>query len=136
MDTLSQAENESVTEDMLKIFLEAFNRHDLDAIMTFFTEDCVFDMPRGPHPFGQRFVGKSQVREGLGLRFKGIPDVHYGDDSHFISAKGDLGVSKWLLAGTSTSDEKIEARGCDLFEFDTRQGKIKVKDSYWKIVQR
>ena len=26
----------------------AFNRHDLDAIMSHFTEDAVFESPRGP----------------------------------------------------------------------------------------
>jgi ketosteroid isomerase-like protein len=140
MDVVSEkVENEThsklVTVDMLRSFLDAFNRHDLDAIMTFFTEDCVFDMPRGPHTFGQRFIGKSAVREGLGSRFKGIPDVHYGEDRHFVSASGDRGVSEWLLTGTSTKGERIEVRGCDLFDFDTTVGKIKIKDSYWKIVQ-
>src|SRR5947209_994431 len=89
-----EKETQSVTEDMLKIFLEAFNRHDLNAIMTFFTDDCSFDMPRGPNPFGQRFIGKSAVREGLASRFKGIPDVHYGDDRHFVSVSGDRGISE------------------------------------------
>lgn len=123
-----------VREEMLKTVLEAFNRHDLDAIMRFFTEDCSFDMPRGPTPFGKRWTGKSGVREGLASRFKQIPDVHYGDDRHFVSAWGDRGVSEWLLTGTSTSGERIEVRGCDLFEF-SEDGMIRRKDSYWKIVQ-
>lgn len=104
--------------------------------MNFFTEDCSFDMPRGPYPFGQRFQGKLAVREGLATRFKGIPDVHYGDDRHFLSASGHRGVSEWLLTGTNTSGERIEVRGCDLFEFNEEEGKIKRKDSYWKIVQK
>jgi ketosteroid isomerase-like protein len=37
---------------LLQAFLEAFNAHDVDAIMSFFTEDCVFDTPRGPAPEG------------------------------------------------------------------------------------
>jgi ketosteroid isomerase-like protein len=113
---MSDQEKSAVTEDLLRIFLEAFNEHDLDAIMTFFTEDCTFDMPRGSDPFGKRFVGKKAVREGLASRFEGIPDVHYGDDRHFISASGNRGASEWLLTGTSTSGEKIRVRGCDLFE--------------------
>jgi hypothetical protein len=32
----------------LKRVLEAFNRHDLDAIMSHFAEDCVFESPRAP----------------------------------------------------------------------------------------
>ena len=120
-------------EELLRNVLDAFNRHDLDAIMSFFSEDCRFDMPRGPHPFGLRYKGKHGVREGLAGRFNGIPDVHYGDDRHFVSASGDRGVSEWLLSGTSVSGERVEVRGCDLFEFDGH-GKIRVKDSYWKIV--
>jgi len=126
---------EVVKESTLKEFLEAFNRHDLDTIMNFFAEDCRFDSPRGPNSFGKRYQGKSGVREGLANRFSGIPDVHYGDDRHFLSKFGDRGVSEWLLTGTSVSGEKIEVRGCDLFDFD-RDGKITVKDSYWKIVER
>jgi SnoaL-like domain len=36
----------------LQAFLDAFNAHDVDAIMSFFTEDCVFDAPHGPAPGG------------------------------------------------------------------------------------
>ena len=49
---------------VLQEFLDAFNAHDVDAIMSFFAEDCVLDMPRGPGPGGRRLVGKEQVREG------------------------------------------------------------------------
>ena len=34
--------SEHVTVELLKAFLDAFNRHDLDAIMTYFGDDCVF----------------------------------------------------------------------------------------------
>ena len=56
----------------LEALLDAFNAHDLDAIMSFFTEDCVFDTPRGPAPGGHRLVGKQQVRKGFQARFDGI----------------------------------------------------------------
>jgi ketosteroid isomerase-like protein len=68
----------AMTVDTLRQVLDAFNRHDLDGIMEYFSDDCSFDFPRGPEPYGQRFAGKAQVREGLASRFKGIPDVHYG----------------------------------------------------------
>jgi ketosteroid isomerase-like protein len=45
--------------------LDAFNAHDVDAIMSFFTDDCVFDTPRGPAPGGHRLVGKDEVRKGF-----------------------------------------------------------------------
>jgi steroid delta-isomerase-like uncharacterized protein len=124
----------TITVDTLKQVLDAFNRHDLDAIMKYFSDDCSFDFPRGPRSFGQRFVGKAQVREGLASRFKGIPDVHYSDDIHWISNDGTKGVSEWTLTGTTSSGFKLEVRGCDLWEFS--EGKISRKNSFWKIVEQ
>ena len=98
--------------------------------MAFFADDCVLVMPRGPSPGGRRLVGREQVREGIQSRFDGLPDVHYGDDRHWIC--GDRGVSEWTLRGTRPDGERIEVRGCDLFEFSG--DRIAVKDSYWKIV--
>jgi ketosteroid isomerase-like protein len=114
----------------LQAFLDAFNAHDVDAIMSFFAEDCVMDMPRGPAPGGQRLVGKREVCEGIRSRLEGIPDVHYGDDRHWTC--GDRGVSEWTIRGTRVTGERIEVRGCDLFEF--ADGRITRKDSFWKIV--
>ena len=130
----TKSQEMTVTVETMKQVLDAFNRHDLDAIMEFFSDDCSFDFPRGPEPWGQRFVGKAQVREGLAGRFKGIPDVHYGEDLHWISADGNMGVSEWTLTGTTTSGVKLKVRGCDLWEF--RNGKITRKNSYCKIVER
>ncbi len=121
----------SVSTETLEEILDAFNRHDLDAIMTYFAEDCTFDLPRGPDPWGERFKGKSQVRAGLARRFEGLPDVHYGEDRHWVS--GDRGVSEWLLTGTTKAGVKVRVRGCDLWEFC--EGRVVYKDSYWKIVE-
>lgn len=118
------------TTAVLQGFLDAFNAHDVDAVMAFFTDDCVFDMPRGPAPGGRRLVGKEQVREGIQSRFDGIPDVEYVDDRHW--ACGDRAVSEWTIRGTQRTGERIEVRGCDLFELE--DGKIRRKDSFWKIV--
>jgi len=117
---------------MLEDLVAAFNAHDLDRVMTFFSEDCVLEMPRGTEPWGTRLEGRAAVREGLAQRFAGLPDVHYGDDEHWIC--GDHGVSKWLLAGTRPSGERVTVRGCDLFDLAS-DGRIRRKDSYWKIVE-
>ena len=119
-----------VATPSLEAFLDAFNAHDVDAIMSFFTDDCVLDMPRGPTPGGRRLTGKEDVRKGIQSRFDGIPDVHYGDDRHWSC--GDRGVSEWTIRGTQATGERIEVRGCDLFELT--DGKISRKDSFWKIV--
>ena len=118
--------------ETLQAITDAFNAHDLDAIMEFFADDCSLDMPRGPDAWGTRLVGRAAVREGLAARFAGLPDVHYGDGRHWVS--GDLGVSEWLLTGTRPDGEHVRVRGCDHWEF--RNGEIVRKDSYWKIVEK
>ena len=117
--------------DAARSLLNAFNAHDLEAIMEFFADDCSLDMPRGPDEWGQRFIGKAAVRDGLAMRFKGLPDVHYSDDRHWSS--GSMVVSEWLLTGTRLDGEKVRVRGCDHYEFC--DGKIVRKDSYWKMVE-
>jgi len=118
--------------EVAKAIFDAFNAHNLDAIMEFFAEDCSLDMPRGPDQWGQRFVGKAAVREGLATRFKGLPDVHYSEDRHWGS--GNMVVSEWLLTGTRAGGEHVRVRGCDHYEF--RDGKVVRKDAYWKIVEK
>ena len=133
LEVQTNTQEMKVTEATLNEILDAFNRHDLDAIMEFFSDDCSFDFPRGPESWGQRFVGKAQVREALAGRFKGIPDVHYGEDRHWISADGNMGVSEWTLTGTTVAGLRLNVRGCDLWEF--RNGKVTRKNSFWKIVE-
>jgi len=118
--------------ETLERLLQAFNAHDIDAVMSFFSDDCVLEMPRGPHSYGLRMQGHEDVRKGLASRFSGIPDVHYGDDRHWVA--GTRGCSEWLLTGTHVDGNRIEVRGCDLFEF-APDGKIARKDSYWKRVE-
>jgi ketosteroid isomerase-like protein len=110
----------------------AFNAHDLDRIMTCFADDCVLEMPRGPDPWGARFEGKEAVRSALAGRFEGLPDVHYGEEEHFVDEAAQTGMSKWLLTGTTPQGERRIVRGCDFYSF--RNGKVAYKDSYWKIV--
>jgi ketosteroid isomerase-like protein len=120
----------SIILECLDGLAAAFNAHDIDAVMDYFAEDCSLDMPRGPEPHGSRFLGKDEVRRGLMTRFETTPDVHYGELENF--ACGDVGVSKWLLTGTTPDGIKIRVRGCDFYTFG--DGKVTRKDSYWKIV--
>jgi ketosteroid isomerase-like protein len=49
----SEEDGESTDrEQMLRRVLVAFDEHDLDAIMSHFAEDCVFETPRGPDRWG------------------------------------------------------------------------------------
>ncbi|HET8718312.1 MAG TPA: nuclear transport factor 2 family protein [Nocardioidaceae bacterium] len=117
---------------VLTELLDAFNAHDLDRIMDCFADDCVLEMPRGPHPWGSRYQGRAAVREGLATRLRGLPDVHYADDEHWRC--GEHGVSRWLLTGTTADGREVRVRGCDLLDL-ADDGRIVRKDSYWKIVE-
>lgn len=117
----------------LEQICEAFNEHNLDKIMSHFTEDCVLEMPRGNQPWGSRSEGRENVRKALATRFEGLPDVHYGNAHHFVDDGANTGISKWTLTGTRRDGQRIEVWGCDFYTF--RQGKVTRKDSYWKIVE-
>jgi ketosteroid isomerase-like protein len=114
---------------MLEAIATAFDQHDLDAIMVHVADDAVFEGPRGPDPWGQRFVGAAAIRDAFAARFAGIPDIRYREAAHFVD--GDRGASEWTLSGTTTDGQRIEVRGCDLWTF--RDGKVVKKDSFWKI---
>jgi ketosteroid isomerase-like protein len=130
---LNEGDDEMDIRSTLTEICDAFNAHDLDRIMSFFAEDCVLEMPKGDKPWGSRHEGKADVRAALAGRFKGLPDVHYGDGEHFADPDANAGMSKWLLTGTARDGRRTEVRGCDFYTF--RDGKVIRKDSYWKIVE-
>ena len=115
--------------EVIRAITTAFDEHDLDGIMAHFTDDAVFESPRGPDAWGQRFVGRDEVRNAFAGRFAGIPDIRYTDAEHFVD--GERGASEWTLSGTMTSGQRIEVRGCDLWTF--RDGRVAKKDSFWKL---
>jgi ketosteroid isomerase-like protein len=114
---------------VLRSIAAGFDGHDVDAILDHFADDAVFESPRGPDAWGQRFVGRQEIRHAVAGRFSGIPDVRYQQDDHFVD--GDRGASEWTLSGTTTEGQRLELRGCDLWTF--RDGKVVKKDSFWKI---
>ena len=114
--------------ELLDRFADAWNRHDLDALMSMMTDDCVFDASAGPHVDGQRSEGKPAVRAAYAAVFETFHDAHWASARHFIA--GDRGVSKWTFTGTHRDGSRVEVNGCDLFTF--RNGKIAIKNSYRK----
>lgn len=117
-----------VSIDLLVSFCEAFNRHDLDALMAHMTEDCIFDASAGSEQQGRRYVGREAVRGGFAEVFTSFPDSQWEEGRHLVT--GDRGVSEWVFRGTRLDGTRVEVNGCDLFTF--RDGKIAVKDSFRK----
>ena len=117
-----------VTPEFLQGFAGAWNRHDVDALMSFMTDDCVFEASGGPEVWGTRYVGRDAVRAGYAEVWSTFPDAHWGNARHVVA--GDRGVSEWSFTGTRTDGSRVEVNGCDLFTF--QDGKIAVKNSYRK----
>jgi len=53
-----------VTVEMLQAFADAWNRHDPEALMSFMSDDCVFEASAGPEVAGTRYVGREAVKAG------------------------------------------------------------------------
>ena len=118
----------TVTAESLQAFANAWNRHDVDQLMSFMTDDCVFEASAGPNACGARSVGRNAVRAAFEEVWATFPDAHWGNARHFVC--GDRGVSEWIFTGTRRDGTRVEVQGCDLFTF--RGGKIAVKNSYRK----
>ena len=113
---------------MLDRFADAWNRHDLDALMSMMTDDCVFEASAGTDVNGQRSEGTQAVRSAFAAVFEAFPNARWANARHFIA--GDRGVSEWRFTGTQKDGKRVEVNGCDLFTL--RDGKIAVKNSYRK----
>lgn len=124
---MAQSEKK-VTEAFLQSFADAFNAHDIGAIMQHMTEDCVFEASAGPDREGQRFTGQQQVRKAFEEVFATYTDAQWSHAKHFVA--GDRGFSEWIFTGTKPDGTRVEVTGCDLFTF--RDGKIAIKNSYRK----
>ena len=90
-----------VTADFLDAFAAAWNRHDVDAILSMMTPDCVFEASRGPEVKGTVYVGQEEARRGIEEVFATFPDAQWNSLKHFIA--GDRGVSEWVFTGTDPS---------------------------------
>ena len=117
-----------VTTDVLQAFADAWNRHDADAVMSFMTDDCVFDASAGADVCGTRYAGPEAVRTAFEEVWSTFPDAQWRNARHVVH--GDRGFSEWTFTGTARNGARVEVNGCDVFTF--RDGKISVKNSYRK----
>src|SRR5688572_4697247 len=80
------------TLEAIERFHEAFNRHDVDAIMDAMTPDCVFENTR-PAPDGTRLEGQDAVRGEWEDMFRRSPFARIVAEEMF--AAGDRGIVRW-----------------------------------------
>jgi steroid delta-isomerase-like uncharacterized protein len=114
---------------LLDSFADAYNRHDVEAIMAHMADDCAFFSYFGPDAWGERFVGRDKVRQRVAAGLADFPDASWEVIGHFVS--GDRGVSEWTFRGTKRgTTELVERAGIDVFTF--KDGKIQIKSTYQK----
>jgi ketosteroid isomerase-like protein len=121
--------------DYLKLLddiTDAFNRHDWDRVVSFFSEDGHWLASKGPEPrVGRTLRGKAAIKDYLIARHKLFPNLQWVNAKHWVM--GDKGLSEWIVQGSNAAGEKIDWVGCDLWEF--ANGKVTKKDTYWKVIE-
>ena len=125
---VNTAMDHAAMDKLMDDIVDAFNRHDVNAIVDFFAEGGVFQTARGIHNFGERIIGKARIGEFLTKRFASVRDMRWEGVKNWHA--GNRAVSEWRVQATSPSGERIDLLGCDIYEFEN--GKIKVKDTFWK----
>jgi ketosteroid isomerase-like protein len=115
------------TVEVINQFNEAFNRHDVQAVMALMTEDCIFDNTYPP-PDGERFEGQEAVRRFWEEFFRSSPDAVF--QSEEMITFGDRCVIRWRYDWTSTDGSRAHIRGVDVLR--VRNGKVAEKLAYVK----
>ncbi len=118
----------AMTAERLAEFGEAWNHHDVDLVMSYMAEECAYYASFGTTPSGTSYVGREEVREGVGRFFEAYPDGRFIDSSVFVV--GDRGAAEWTFVATEPDGTAMKTRGCDLFEFEG--DKVKTKDAFRK----
>lgn len=111
--------------DLLDGFLDAYNRHDIDAILGYCTEDVVWE-----DPTAGILHGRQRVKAALANVFQAFPDMAFARDevSYFMSLDGTRAASAWQLTGTmngpmnppgyAPTGGKIDIKGVCLYELE------------------
>ena len=118
--------------DLMKAISAAFNSRDVDRIVSFFAEDGVFCLARGPEAVGRTLSGKAVIRKALADRFAVIPDMRWENEEYILA--GDRAISVWTVRGKSADGEELNYQGCDIYTFN-KEGKIAHKNTFWKQVE-
>jgi ketosteroid isomerase-like protein len=120
--------SKTLTTQHLDALFDAFNRHDVDGVMSFFSPDCVFDGVAGPDVFGKRFDTTKDIAAAFAGVFASFKDARWDVYGSFIA--GDRAVSEWKFSGTQADGQRVEADGVDIFAH--KDGLITRKNAFRK----
>lgn len=107
-------------------FNDAFNKHNVDAVMALMTQDCVFESTEPPD--GKRYEGQDAVRGIWADLFTSSPGAVFEGEEIF--AAGDRAVVRWRYRWTNADGTEGHVRGVDVVK--VRDGKVAEKLSYVK----
>jgi ketosteroid isomerase-like protein len=104
-------------EQLIQRYFDAFNRHDLEAVMECFHRDpCIVD------PNGKRLEGREEVQRHYETGFALFPDGRC--DLRMCTGNSGHGVAESVFCGTRERFGKVvEAHGAEVMEIV--DGKIK-----------
>ena len=114
------------TKTLVEEFSAAWSRKDVDALMAYMTDDCVYQASVGPEP-GETFRGRAEVRRGIEKPLS--HDATGESRAGRVIVAGNFGISEWSYV-FDVDGRTQEVRGCDIFECEN--GKIKRKDAFRK----
>ena len=80
---MTKQSNEATVE-LLEAFADAWNRHDVDDLMSFMTDDCMFESSGGDDSCGTRYEGIEAVRNGYSKSWQDFPDARWHNARHFL----------------------------------------------------
>jgi ketosteroid isomerase-like protein len=106
-------------------FNDAFNSHDVDAVMALMTDDAVFEGTTPPD--GERYEGAPAVRAFWETFFTASPTSHF--EAEDLTAAADRCVVRWIHRWQDDSGAH-HVRGVDLIRVS--DGKVAEKLAYVK----
>lgn len=80
--------------DVIAAYNDAWNRHDVNAIVAMHSEDSVFCN----HTSGGEAYGHDAIRQIIVKVFETFPDIHFQIRRHYI--RDDLIVQEWTATAT------------------------------------
>ena len=120
---------ELLSRDFLDTLGNAFNSHNVDAIVQKFAPDGEWLLARGPDHFGTRLIGHDEIRPFLENRFAKFTDMKWATIDRWSA--NNKAVSEWRVTGSDGKGNRIDLLGCDIYTFDDERKIIK-KNTYWK----
>jgi len=136
--------------DTIAKFTEAFNVNDLDRVMTFFSDEAVYEPGDG-----KTHRGKAEIRAAFEPQFNGaFGTMRFDDHDQVIDVENRKAAFRWVCRHDISSarpnelimsirkivtrfvlGNKFGWQGVDIFHFDN-EGKIKGKFSYGSFGSR